>query len=229
MAAVSKVNHKNDLKIGRNIDDAQDIRLQKSLLVAGSFMFIAAGALWGIAYILLKEPVAGMIPLSYAIVSFLSVIHFSLTRQYRFFRASQLVLILVLPFLLMVALGGFINSAATSFGLSSAPQNIVAEYSRRHFGSCYWLCWYQRLSATLRASAPAAKREYRFLRAQYWRRFVDCVCAAALLRGAKRSGLSPAAGGTRPVGEPPSQCFTARYCRPLEERRAHHRRSLPIR
>jgi guanylate cyclase len=98
--------------IGRSVDDAQDIRLQKSLLVAGSFMFIAAGALWGIAYIFSQEPLAGMIPLSYAIISLASVIYFSLTRQYRFFRTSQLVLILVLPFLLMLALGGFINSSA---------------------------------------------------------------------------------------------------------------------
>jgi hypothetical protein len=105
-------------KIGESLADAQDVRLQKSLLVAGSFMFTAAGALWGIAYILFQEPVAGMIPLIYAIVSFLSVIHFSLTQQYRFF-ASQLVLILFLPFLLMLALGGFINSVRSSFGLSS--------------------------------------------------------------------------------------------------------------
>ena len=118
------------LKIGENIDDAQDIRLQKSLLVAGSFMFIAAGALWGIAYILLQERVAGMIPLSYAIVSFLSVVHFSLTRQYRFFRISQLVLILVLPFLLMVALGGFINSSAVIFWSFISPLGalLFAEY-----------------------------------------------------------------------------------------------------
>ncbi len=75
-------------------------------------MFIAAGASWGIAYILLQEPTAGLIPLSYAIISLLSVIHFGLTHHYRFFRDSQLVLILILPFLLMVALGGFINSSA---------------------------------------------------------------------------------------------------------------------
>ena len=118
------------LKIGESIDDAQDIRLQKSLLVVGSIMFIAAGALWGIAYILLKEPIAGMIPLSYAIVSFLSVAHFSLTRQYHFFRASQLVLILVLPFLLMVALGGFINSSAVIFWSFISPLGalLFAEY-----------------------------------------------------------------------------------------------------
>lgn len=100
------------LKIGVLLEDAQDIRLQKSLLAAGSVMFIAAGALWGIAYILLGELRAGFIPLIYAIVSFLSVLHFSLTGQYHIFRTSQLVLILVLPFLLMLALGGFINSSA---------------------------------------------------------------------------------------------------------------------
>ena len=131
------------LKIGESIDDAQDIRLQKSLLVVGSFMFIAAGALWGIAYIILKEPVAGMIPLSYAIVSFLSVVHFSLTHRYRFFRLSQLVLILVLPFLLMVALGGFINSSAVIFWSFISPLGalLFAEYRQ----SPRWLFGYQAL------------------------------------------------------------------------------------
>jgi adenylate cyclase len=100
------------LKIGENLDDAQEVRLQKSLLVVGSFMFITAGALWSIVYIIFQEPLAGLIPLSYSIVSFLSVVHFALTRQYRFFRSSQLVLILLLPFLLMLALGGYINSSA---------------------------------------------------------------------------------------------------------------------
>jgi adenylate cyclase len=99
-------------RIGEDLSDSQDLRLQKSILVVGSFMFITTGALWGIFYILFREPLAGLIPLSYAAVSSLSVVHFGLTRQYRFFRSSQLVLILVLPFLLMLALGGFINSSA---------------------------------------------------------------------------------------------------------------------
>ena len=117
-------------KIGANLEDAQDIRLQKSLLVVGSLMFIAAGAIWGITYILLGETVAGVIPLSYAIVSLLSVIHFGLTRQYRFFRGSQLVLILVLPFLLMVALGGYINSSAVILWSFICPLGALmfAEY-----------------------------------------------------------------------------------------------------
>ena len=45
-------------KIGKGLDDPQDIQLQKSLLVVGSLMFIAAGAVWGVVYILFQEPAA---------------------------------------------------------------------------------------------------------------------------------------------------------------------------
>lgn len=113
-----------------NLDDAQDIRLQKSLLVVGSFMFTIAGSLWGMAYILFNERVAGAIPISYALLSILNLIHFSLTQNYRFFRTSQLALILVLPFVLMVALGGFINSSAVIFWSFICPLGALmfAEY-----------------------------------------------------------------------------------------------------
>lgn len=129
--------------IGKGMDDSQDIRLQKSLLVVGSYMFIVAGAAWGIAYILFAEPAAGLIPLSYAIISLLSVIHFALTRHYRFFRNSQLVLIL--PFLLMLALGGYINSSAVILWSFICPLGalLFAEYRQ----SPRWLAAYLLLLA----------------------------------------------------------------------------------
>ena len=40
------------------------------------------------------------------------MIVFHLTRRYDLFLFSQLLLILLLPFLLMIALGGFVNSSA---------------------------------------------------------------------------------------------------------------------
>ena len=98
-------------RIGIDPNDSDDIRLQKSSLVLGSIMFIFAGALWGILYFLFGHPVAGSIPFSYALVSLLSVIIFHSTRRYRWFLFSQLLLILILPFLLMIALGGFVNSS----------------------------------------------------------------------------------------------------------------------
>jgi adenylate cyclase len=99
-------------RIGSDPNDDDDIRLQKSLLVVCAIPFMLAGAAWGIMYILFKEPLAGAIPLSYSAISLFSIIHFGWTRQYRFFRFSQLTLILLLPFFLMVALGGFINGSA---------------------------------------------------------------------------------------------------------------------
>jgi adenylate cyclase len=99
-------------RIGSDPSDDDDIRLQKSLLVICAFPFMVAGFAWGLLYILFNEPLAGAIPLSYSAISLLSIIHFGRTRQYHFFRFSQLTLILLLPFLLMVALGGFVNGSA---------------------------------------------------------------------------------------------------------------------
>ena len=99
-------------RIGADPNDEDDIRLRKSLLVICAFLFVLAGAAWGLMYILLGEPLAGMIPLSYAVISLLSMFQFGLTRRYHLFRFSQLLLILLLPFLLMVALGGFVTGSA---------------------------------------------------------------------------------------------------------------------
>lgn len=99
-------------RIGSDPNDNDDIRLQKSLLVVCAIPFMLAGAAWGIMYTLFKEPLAGAIPISYSTISLFSIIHFGWTRQYRFFRFSQLTLILLLPFFLMVALGGFVNGSA---------------------------------------------------------------------------------------------------------------------
>jgi guanylate cyclase len=98
--------------IGSDPNDTDDIRLRKSLLLLCAFPFMLAGVGWGLLYIFSGEPLSGFIPLSYAIISMLSVIYFGITRRYQFFCFSQLLLILLLPFCLMMTLGGFINGSA---------------------------------------------------------------------------------------------------------------------
>ena len=119
-------------RIGADPSDSDDVRLQKALLVGASFMFILAGALWGVAYLALGEPIAGSIPLSYSVVSLLSVVIFALTRRYRFFRFSQLLLILLLPFLLQVAMGGFINSSGVVLWSLLCPLGALLFSEPRH-------------------------------------------------------------------------------------------------
>jgi guanylate cyclase len=99
-------------RIGSDPHDEDDIRLQKSLLVICALPFMVVGWAWGLMYFFFREPLAGSIPFSYGIFSLLSLLYFARTRQYALFRFSQLLLILLLPFLLMVTLGGFINGSA---------------------------------------------------------------------------------------------------------------------
>jgi len=118
--------------IGSDPNDDDDIRLQKSLLVICAFLFMLAGSAWGLMYIFFEEPLAGTIPLSYSAFSLLSIIHFGRTRQYHFFRFSQLALILLLPFLLMMALGGFVNGSAVVLWALICPMGAMLFDEPRH-------------------------------------------------------------------------------------------------
>jgi len=62
--------------MGSDPNDSDEMRLQKTLAALGSFLFIAAGTLWGFIYFSLGEYIAGVIPLGYAIISSLSLIVF---------------------------------------------------------------------------------------------------------------------------------------------------------
>jgi len=100
------------MRIAADPGDSDELRLQKTLMVSGSTMILIAGFLWSLIYFYFGEYVAGAIPFTYAIISSLSIILYAISRQFEFFRFSQLLLILLLPFLLMIALGGFVNSSA---------------------------------------------------------------------------------------------------------------------
>ncbi len=126
--------------IGASTDDSEDIKLQKSILAICTIPFIFAGAGWGIMYIQFGEKLAGMIPFSYSIVSLVSLVHFGLTRKYHVFRFSQLLFILLLPFALMLSLGGFINgSAVILWGLISPLGSMLFD---KQSNALRWLLAY---------------------------------------------------------------------------------------
>jgi len=107
--------------IGARPQDDEDSRLHKSLLVLFSIPFMFIGTLWGCIYIFWEEKLAGLIPLCYGIVSCFSLVYFSFSRRFAVFRFSQLLLILVLPFALMMALGGFTNGSAVILWSLTSP------------------------------------------------------------------------------------------------------------
>jgi guanylate cyclase len=98
--------------IGSSSTDSEELKLQKSLLIICAVPFILAGAGWGAMYFHFGERTAAMIPLAYSFFSFASIIFFGYSRRFGIFRFSQLFLILLLPFILMLTLGGFVNGSA---------------------------------------------------------------------------------------------------------------------
>ena len=86
--------------IGHHPDDNEEVKMQKTLLVAFAGSMGPMGFLWGAIYLYFDEPVAAAIPTSYGVISFISMAIFSKVKSYRFFRFSQLSLSLLLPFFL---------------------------------------------------------------------------------------------------------------------------------
>jgi adenylate cyclase len=112
-------------QIGADPRDSDDVRLHKSMLVMSTVMFIVAGLLWGVMYFVLGETATGWIPFAYGLFSTLSLIAFAVTGRYHFFRFSQLLLILLLPFLLMAGLGGYINGSVVILWAIIAPMGAL--------------------------------------------------------------------------------------------------------
>jgi adenylate cyclase len=117
--------------IGSDQNDDQDIRLQKTLLIFSSLMMATLAIIWGSIYLVFGEKVAAVIPLTYTVLSYLSIIWFAFTHRYKFFRFTQLLFPLLLPFFLMLALGGFINSSGVILWAITSPLGALLFASRR--------------------------------------------------------------------------------------------------
>lgn len=118
-------------KIGILADDDDAQRIAKNLLVQSSGMMTIAAMLWGGIYFYYNEPLAAIIPLSYSIASAFSLLLFAQTRVYHLFRFSQFSLSILLPFFLMLTLGGFIPSSGVILWSVVAPITALLFADRR--------------------------------------------------------------------------------------------------
>ena len=106
--------------------DSDDVRLRKALLVAIALLIATLAIFWGVLYVAFGEPLGGAIPLTYTVISLGSVVVFAITRRFDWFRLTQLTAMLVLPFVLMVVLGGFVPSSVVGAWAFVAPLGALA-------------------------------------------------------------------------------------------------------
>lgn len=117
--------------IGATPGETEDERLRRGLLVGLALGISLLAIAWGLVYILFGEPLGGAIPLTYTVLSLLSIVLFTVTRRYDIFRLTQLLLMLVLPFALMIVLGGFVPSSVVALWAFFAPIGALAFASPR--------------------------------------------------------------------------------------------------
>jgi guanylate cyclase len=111
--------------VGADPTDPGELRLRKALLVAVSIMVLPAGVVWGSLYWIAGEHVAALLPWGYVLGSSVSLIAFHVTRRFTLLRRSQLLLILFVPFLLAVTLGGFTVSSGVILWSLLAPLGAI--------------------------------------------------------------------------------------------------------
>src|SRR5215211_7229703 len=119
-------------RLGATPHDTDEIRLQKTLVFVFACALSLAGIIWGLfALLVYQSAIAALPPFGYVLLSLLNVVIFALTRRFRLFRFIQLLLSLLLPFLMMVALGGFVTGSATILWSLIAPLGALVVADRR--------------------------------------------------------------------------------------------------
>jgi serine phosphatase RsbU (regulator of sigma subunit) len=111
--------------------DTDEERLRKSTLLLLSCLFALAGLLWGAIYFLNGLILSGSIPFVYGIISALSILLFIKNKKYDFFYKSQILLVLFLPFLLQLSLGGFITSSVVIIWAVLSPIGALFFFPKR--------------------------------------------------------------------------------------------------
>jgi adenylate cyclase len=123
-------------RIGAIGSDGRDEALRKETLVLSATFITTLALAWVVTYAALGLYLPASIPLTYQVVSVINLVHFAKTKRYRFFRACELSLSLILPFVLQLSLGGFVPSSGVILWSFTAPLGALLFIGRQ--GAVPW-------------------------------------------------------------------------------------------
>src|SRR3989441_11822682 len=118
-------------KIGVLPTDSRDEALRKETLVLAAAFTTALSVLWVATSLALGLYSSAAIPFVYQLVSIVTLVVLARTKRYRFFRACELALSLILPFVLQLSLGGFVASSGVVLWSFTAPLGALLFSGRK--------------------------------------------------------------------------------------------------
>jgi guanylate cyclase len=134
--------------VGAVPSDTSDERLRKSALVLSSLLIMGLSLIWVATYAALGLWRAALIPLVYQVASLVGLAFFAKTKRFGAYRASQVAMFLVFPFLLQWSLGGFAEAGAVAVWAFVAPLAALVFYGPRQA-----IAWFGAFLALVAVSA----------------------------------------------------------------------------
>ena len=124
-------------RVGVLPTDTHDEALRKETLVLFTSVVTLLSFIWVGTYAALGLYLSAAIPLAYQVFSVTNLALFAKRKRYRFFRACNLTLALVLPCLLQLSLGGFLASSAVVLWSFTAPLGALLFSGREEAARCF--------------------------------------------------------------------------------------------
>jgi adenylate cyclase len=124
-------------RIGAAATDSNETALQKRLAVALCAGTLPLTVLWSLIYLLVDARLAAAVPAFYSVFTLVNTALFSATRNLDVYRFTQLLLILILPWLVTIALGGFRQSSVVIIWAALCPLgSLLLEEPKR---TLFWI------------------------------------------------------------------------------------------
>lgn len=111
--------------------DSRAQHLRKSIAVLSAIVVAPAAFMWGVIYLAAGEPAVSIIPFAYLPLTLVNLATYRVWHRYHAFEFSQLLITLLLPFFLMLALGGFVSSSGVITWSLVTPMGAIVYSSRR--------------------------------------------------------------------------------------------------
>ncbi len=108
-------------RVGADPHESGDAALQRRLLVLLAVGTLPLTLLWSVTYFAAGAPLAALAPAVYSVVTPINTALLGWTRNFHLYRFTQLLMTLVLPWLVMMSLGGFRQSSVVIVWAALCP------------------------------------------------------------------------------------------------------------
>ena len=108
-------------RVGADPLESGDAALQRRLLVLLGVGTLPLTILWSVTYFAAGAPFAASAPAVYSVVTPINTVLLGWTRNFRCYRFTQLLMTLVLPWVVLMSLGGFRQSSVVIVWAALCP------------------------------------------------------------------------------------------------------------